>query len=417
MRAAPGSGFGELEMSSARDESGGAIATSPLAVPAQSLTTTFIAVRVRAHAVIALLLTAVALAGCGTPPGVLFDPASSTHQWPLPPDEPRVRFVGELHSDADLKAGRSGLQNLGDSLFGKDAQRTFLSPLAVCTDDSSRVFIVDSNAQTVHMCDLQSRAYARWEPGADRPRLSQPVAAAYDPAGRLLVSDSVGGNLAVFDSSGAYQGRIGDKILKRPCGLAISTGVGAGVGAVSGAPGATAEIRIFVADSAAHQIVVLSGDGKELARIGERGSGPGQFNFPTNVAIDRHGRIFVSDSLNFRVQIFSPEFAFVRQIGRKGDMPGYFSQPKGLAIDSKDRLFVVDANFEAIQIYRCLQDHDELLMSLGREGRGPGEFWLPAGVHVDALGRIWVADSCNRRVQVFECMDWGEENSSAGATP
>ncbi len=399
-----------LKQASIRQRAAQERAAGPLEVAVHASTITRSTSLAGARALMGSLLFAMVVSGCGTPPGVLFDPAASVHQWPQPPDEPRIRFVGELHSDADLKAGRSGLQNLGDSLFGKDAQRTFLSPLAVCTDGGSRVFIVDSNAQTVHVCDLESRAYSRWEPGADRPRLSQPVAAAYDPAGRLLVSDSVGGNLAVFDSSGVYEGRIGDKILKRPCGLAISAGV-------AGAGGAVEATRIFVADSAAHQIVVLSGDGKELARIGERGSGPGQFNFPTNVAIDRQGRIFVSDSLNFRVQIFSPDFTFLRQIGRKGDMPGYFSQPKGLAIDSKDRLFVVDANFEAIQIYRCLQDRDELLMSLGREGHGPGEFWLPAGVHVDALGRIWVADSYNRRVQVFECMDASEENSSAGAAP
>lgn len=306
--------------------------------------------------------------------------------------------MGELRSDADLRPARSGLQKVGDTLFGKDGQQTFLSPLAVCTDGGSRVFIVDSNAQTVHVCDLNSRKYSKWEPPPKEPPLSQPVAAAYDPAGRLLVSDAVAGNIAVFDAAGKYQGRLGDGVLKRPCGLLVQ----------SPAPGSPERTRIFVADSAAHQVVVLSADGRELERIGERGSRLGQFNFPTNVAMDTRGRLFVSDSLNFRVQVFSPDLKPLRQIGRKGDMPGYFAQPKGIGIDAEDRLFVVDANFEAVEVYRSGPDRDELLMSFGREGHGPGEFWLPAGLNIDARGRIWVADSYNRRVQVFECIPEGE---------
>src|SRR5205807_7758485 len=91
-----------------------------------------------------------------------------------------------------------------------------------------------------------------------------------------------------------------------------------------------------------------------LARIGSRGTEPGQFNYPTNVALDSHGRIYVSDSLNFRIQQFGPDFAPIRQIGRKGDLPGYFGQPKGIAIDSQDHLYVLDAHFEAVQVFDAM---------------------------------------------------------------
>lgn len=334
-----------------------------------------------------LLLTALA-SGCSTPPGIVFDTANANLQWPLPPDTPRIRYVGQLRTNEDLHPGRSGLKQIGETLFGKDDVNVMLSPLAVCTDGADRVFIADSNAQLVHVFNLASRRYERWMPGPKERRLTQPVALAYDPSGRLLVSDSVGGCIAVFDDAGALQQRLGEGILNRPCGLAIDNATG----------------RIFVADVGAHQIVVLGREGQLLASIGRRGNAPGEFNYPTNVALDKSGDLYVSDSLNFRVQVFGPDLEPIRQIGSKGDLPGYFSQPKGIALDPDGHVYVVDANFEAIQVF---DPKGDVLMSFGREGHEPGEFWLPAGIHIDPKGRIWVADSYNRRVQVFDYLPEG----------
>jgi DNA-binding beta-propeller fold protein YncE len=326
--------------------------------------------------------------GCATPPGAIFESASAGPFWPSPPDRPRLRYLGQVRGEADLRPGKSGLQRLGESLFGAKPTESFVSPMSACTDGGNRLFIADAGEQAIHVLDLDSRKYTRWAPTEPGERLTQPVAVAFEPLpapGRLLVADSAAGEVVVFDTQGHRTATMGTNVLRRPCGIAVDT----------------AARRIFVADAGLHQIVVLGDDGKELVRIGRRGSGPGEFNFPTNVALDADGRLIVSDSLNFRVQIFGSNFEFVKQIGRKGDMPGYFAQPKGVAVDALGRIYVVDANFEAVQLF----DRDgTLLMSFGREGHGPGEFWLPAGVSVDPQGRIWVADSYNRRVQAFECL-------------
>jgi hypothetical protein len=343
------------------------------------------------------LLAAALLGGCSSAPGVIFDPADGVHQWPPPPDPAHIRYVGQLRTDQDLKPGRSGIQRLGEAIFGGNPPQEMISPLAVCTDGGQRVFIADSNDQIVHMFDLATRKYERWGPPPEQKPFVTPVALVYDPGsagtpGRLLVSDSAAGRIVVFDATGRYTGSIGEGLLNRPCGLAVDP-----VG-----------LRIFVADAGAHQIVVLGMNGKESGRLGVRGSGPGEFNYPTNVAVDRAGRLYVSDSLNFRVQVFSPNLEFIRQIGRKGDLPGYFSQPKGLAIDPDNNLYVVDANFEAVQLFNA---EGALLMSFGREGHGPGEFWLPAGIFIDGAGRIFVTDSYNRRVQVFDYLSEGRERT------
>lgn len=343
--------------------------------------------RPMARLAIGLLLFGLALSmggvGCAKPAGVIFEPLAKPIVWPAPPDTPRIRYVGQLVTSADLKPAVPFGQALGEALFGKPPVRSMLSPYALCTDGAERLFVADSTAQLVHVFDLKTRKYEQWKPPAPLTPFSQPVGVAWDPSGRLFVADSLGGSIRIFDSKGTQVGEIGRGIVLRPCGLAYDTKTS----------------RLFVADAGHHQLVALFGDGALAGRVGPRGTVLGQFNYPTNVALDRSGNIYVSDSLNFRVQAFSPDLKPIRQIGRKGDMPGYFGQPKGLALDSQDHLYVVDAHFEAVQVFDL---QGRLLLDFGQEGSEPGEFWLPAGIFIDPNNRIWIADSYNRRIQVFD---------------
>ncbi|MFO0829374.1 MAG: 6-bladed beta-propeller [Phycisphaerales bacterium] len=332
------------------------------------------------------------VAGCATPPGVLFEPDTAKHEWPPPPDEPRIRYLGSLRSAEDLKPGASGAEAVLQFLFGQERVEGLVNPIGVSGDGGDRIFIVDSGARLLHVYNLKTREHARWAPPPKENHFVQPIAVAFDPVGqRVLVSDSAASVLFAFDVKGKFLGTLGEGSLKRPCGLVVRPTSG----------------EIYVADSEQHQILVLAADGRELRRIGGRGGEPGRFNFPTQVAFDGEGRLYVSDSLNFRVQEFGPDDEFIRQIGRKGDMPGYFSQPKGLALDPEDHLYVVDANFESVQLF---DPEGSLLMAFGHEGHGPGEFWLPVGIFIDRDARVWVADSFNRRIQVFQYMP-------AGVTP
>ncbi|MCA9293463.1 MAG: hypothetical protein KDA20_06595 [Phycisphaerales bacterium] len=312
---------------------------------------------------------------------MIFDPANREIGWPPPPDERHVVYVGQLSSDRDLKPGQSFASSLGTMLFGRDAEQMMVHPMGVCTDASARLFVADSGARVVHVFDLEDRSYARWSPGGEMGSFVLPVAVAVTTDGRVLVCDAGRGAVDAFAAHGEYLGALAAGAFQRPSGIAVDAD------------------RIVVADPGAQQVVVLSLAGEVVERIGSRGSGAGQFNYPTGVAIGGDGALYVSDSLNFRVQVFDTAYAFVRAIGSKGDLPGYFAQPKGVAVDPDEHLYVVDGHFEAVQLFDAL---GRVLMSFGEEGRGPGQFWLPVGIHIDSSGRIWVADSYNRRVQVFD---------------
>ncbi len=334
--------------------------------------------------------TIIVLGACAPSSNVRFLRPEAETVWPSPPDPARIRYLGQVASTADLNPERTAGETLGDVLFGKESPVGMVSPVGVCTDGKDRVFIADGGAQVLHVYDMARQRYAQWTPPKDATPFRQPVAAAYDPAGRVLVADALVGGVFSFDDRGTFLGVIGDEALRRPCGLAVRPGTG----------------DIYVADPGAHQVVVLAADGRELSRIGSRGTNPGSFNFPTYVAFDSTGRLYVSDSLNFRVQQFDSTGTFTRQIGSKGDVPGTFSQPKGIAVDPDDHLYVVDSNFEAVQVF---DEGGQLLLTFGREGRGPGEFWLPCGANFDSSGRLWIADSFNKRIQVFQYLREGAE--------
>ena len=269
-----------------------------------------------------------------------------------------------------------------------------LSPVAVCTDgpttvtaghESGRIFVADSNAQAVHVFDLATRTYTMLVPPKGAPAFSQPVGIAWDDIGRrVLVADSVASCIVMFNSDGSYAGRMGEGVLQRPVGIAVDARHGG---------------RILVADTKLHQVVVFTNNGSVAQKLGSRGTGDGQFNYPTYLTLDPEGRLYVSDSLNFRVQAFDAELKFVRQIGKKGDLPGYFAQPKGIATDTEGHVYVVDAQFENVQIF---DGEGHVLMDFGEEGYRAGEFWLPVGLWLDRANHIWVADSYNRRIQVLQ---------------
>ncbi len=334
----------------------------------------------------AVIGAAIVLTGCAHPAGVIFEPMEDAPRWPAPPEPARIEYVGSLTLESDLKPRVSFAASLGRALFGGREIRTMLSPIDVSSDQAGRLYVCDSNAQVVHVFDLETREYARRKPPESAGGFSQPVAITIDDQDRLLVADAVARVIDVFDREGVFIGAWGDGQLTRPAGIAFDP-----IGR-----------RIIVADSAAHQLVVFDLAGSVQSVIGKRGSAIGQFNFPTGVAVGPTGHIFVSDSLNFRIQEFDAAFTPIRTIGQKGDLPGYFGLPKGITVDENGLLFVVDAHFEAVQIF---DSEGRLLLSFGREGQRPGEFWLPAGVHADGTGQIWVADSYNRRVQVFRVVE------------
>ena len=213
---------------------------------------------------------------------------------------------------------------------------------------------------------------------------------------------------------------------------------------------------LYVVNGVAGEVLQLDpADGSVVRRIGEPGSGPGQFNFlrdPSDagsviggVAVTPDGEVYVADTVNKRVQRFDATGTQIGQWGRFGDEDGQFLEPFGVAIAPNGDVYVVDDVRDDIQRFtadgtyiRTIGEHGpgdgqldytsflavgpdgtlynadwdnhrvqawndagEFLWTMGSEGIEPGQFIHPGAVDVDAAGRIYVADTDNDRVQVF----------------
>ncbi|MEI6851313.1 MAG: 6-bladed beta-propeller [Bacteroidota bacterium] len=157
--------------------------------------------------------------------------------------------------------------------------------------------------------------------------------------------------------------------------------------------------EIWIVETGAHRISVFDRKGKLLRRIGQRGNGNREFNFPTYIWIDKDGTVYLVDTLNYRIQILDKNGNFVFSFGEMGDATGYLARPKGIATDSKGNIYVADALFHCVQIF---DKSGRYLYNFGKQGHNQEEFWMPSGIYIDKKDFIYVADSYNARVQIFQ---------------
>jgi sugar lactone lactonase YvrE len=306
------------------------------------------------------------------------NPVTNLLAWPPPPAEPRIVYVQSIRGPADLGIKRSVFIRAARWLAGGSGDSgQLVKPFGIALDDAGNLLLTDTGTSEVFCLEQSHRKWLRWQQ-AGKVRFESPVAVARH-RDTIYVADSALGRVLAFTPKGKLLFEI-TRDLERPSGLALTNE------------------KLFIADSQRHQIVIFDLRGAYISKFGQRGSGPGEFNFPTHVAADPRGDIFVTDSLNCRIQVFDASGRFQRVIGSPGDGPGHFGRPKGVGLDGFGHIYVVDAVFDNVQIY---DPRGSLLLSWGEPGSDPGEFWLPNGVVVGRDNRIYVADSYNRRIQVF----------------
>ncbi len=327
-----------------------------------------------------VLAASMLIVGCAQPRGTLFAPMNPTRHWPALPDHPRVFLVGEISGSDDLNAERSSGEVFRSALRGPRPPIRFNGPQSVALRSPNLLAVADGGGAALHLIDLETREH-RIITGWKDERLGLPFGVAW-LGDRLFLTDAMRHEVIEFNAAGQFQNRFGSDELVRPVGIAAME----------------TRNQLVVVDGGKHELAVYEVDGKRVKTIGQPGTNPGEFNYPSHICI-RGSRLLVADSGSFRVQVFDLDGRFVSSFGDKGDGAGDFSLPKGVAMDSDGHIYVVDAQFENIQMFN---DDGQLLMAFGEEGRKPGQFWLPAGLYIDLEDRIWVADSGNRRIQVFE---------------
>jgi DNA-binding beta-propeller fold protein YncE len=113
--------------------------------------------------------------------------------------------------------------------------------------------------------------------------------------------------------------------------------------------------NIWVIDAPGHVVYKLNAEGKEIMRLGTKGAagtGPRNFNLPTDVAFAPNGDVYVTDGYgSARVVKFSHDGKYILQWGSRGKGPGEFGLPHNVVTDAQGRVYVADRDNQRIEVF------------------------------------------------------------------
>ena len=316
--------------------------------------------------------------------------------WPLPPDLPRVRWLGEFSKFKDVEPPKKEKKSWFEKMAGvkekKEENKGLTSPYGIAVDSEERIYVADWSSGGVLVFDRKGQT-ARVLGSELRLLLRMPLGLAVDGQNRLFVSDGVLHTITCLTSEGQVLAQFGRDELARPAGLALDD----------------QRHRLYVADAKADHIAVFDTQSFEFRNyIGKKStvSEPGTFRSPSGVAVDRQGNLYVTDTFNHRVQVFNPRGRFEREFGSHGNGAGQFSRPKGIAVDSEGHVYVADAEFNNFQVF---DQEGKVLMFVGTLGTSRGQFTLITDLFIDSADRIYTTERYQPRVQIFQYVHQDEE--------
>jgi DNA-binding beta-propeller fold protein YncE len=226
------------------------------------------------------------------------------------------------------------------SEFAQPSSGQWLLPASL-TRVGDATFVLDTGHKRIFKLDDSGQVVGTIEEGAsgDVP-LQQPMAIASDGE-RLFVADSLAGRVVVMSAAGIRERVIElapapGELRPRPIGIAVNSNG-----------------EIIVSDADNHRVLFLDSEGRLTKSVGTgtRAGGTDGFNVPAGLAVDAARNVFVVDTLNGRVVKLSPDGAFLAEFGRLADTAGSLARPKAVAVDAAGRVFVSDGLQAAIEVF------------------------------------------------------------------
>ncbi len=224
---------------------------------------------------------------------------------------------------------------------------------------------------------------------------ASPQGIAVDSVGQVYVTDL--GNMRVqkFDNDGTYLYAWGMR--------------GSGAGEFNGPSGiAVYENYVYVVDNQLNRIQKFDTIGHFVAKWGIAGQGEGQFLLPQGIAIGPDGSVYVTDTGNSRIQKFTSDGEFLLEFGSSGTEDGQFLSPRGIATDIDGNVYVSDPNSNRIQKFT---DNGFLVDIF--DSYSAGMIQSPQGIDVNSAGTIYVVDAINNRILMLD--ENGDTLTSWGA--
>lgn len=172
----------------------------------------------------------------------------------------------------------------GEAGTGNDQ---FNAPSDIAFGPKDEVYISDGYGNSrVMKFNQDGKFLGTWgTPGAERGQFHLPHSIIVDREGNVLVGDRENNRIQIFDGDGKWLATWNGFA---PYGLAFDP-----------------DGRLFVADARAHQLILLDDKGKVRKRWGHEGNGPGEFQAPHMLAVDKDGNVYVAEVDGKRMQKFT----------------------------------------------------------------------------------------------------------------
>jgi len=191
------------------------------------------------------------------------------------------------------------------------------------------------------------------------------------------------------------------------------------------------EGNIYISDGYINsRVAKYDKNGDWVKSWGERGTGPGQFNLPHAIAVDRNNNIYVGDRSNRRIQVFDTEGKFLRVFtidvppapgtrAVNGNTPTgqalarVIGAPNSICITPGPNqvLFVGESTFPG-RLFKLSLD-GKVLGVIGRSGRQLKQF---SGAHQLACpseNEVYAAETSNWRVQKLILRPQGQPSTAS----
>jgi DNA-binding beta-propeller fold protein YncE len=285
---------------------------------------------------------------------------------------------------------------------------SFVEVAGVAADSQDRVHVFNRGEHPLVVFDREGRFLTSWGEG----RFQRPHGIAIGPDDSVYCTDDLDHTVRKFTPEGRLLLTLG--VSGKPSDTGI---VGNDYRTIcrAGPPfnrptnlALAADGSMYVTDGYGNaRVHCFAPDGRLLFSWGEPGSGPGQFNLPHGIALDRLGRVYVADRENSRIQVFTREGKYLTEWTD-------VARPMQVFIDRDDRAFVVEVGWRAgLFPWQTAPGADatrlaeatgarlsvfdlggRLLARWASEGDpcAPGNFFAPHDISIDSRGDLYIGE-------------------------
>ena len=231
---------------------------------------------------------------------------------------------------SDMDNNRIVVFNENGEFIRSFGENSLHCPNGVLCDNMGRIFVTSRNDNKILVFGQSGEYISTFHNGNS---LSEPRGISFDADGNLIVCDAGNKCIRFFSPDGNIFKTIGAGRLRMPFNCVCYKG------------------KVFVSDREAHLIKVYNSNGRFLYEFGTYGTGDGELNHPTGLAVDKMGHILVCSLDNHRVQVFTLNGKFVAKFGEYGKELGQMFNPSSVSVLKSGRIVVCEFANRRLQIF------------------------------------------------------------------